>query len=129
MEQVLERQALYEKRLRVACNLLGITVDFVNELAEEMLTDIAPCVIVLADKKNPNIGLCKSYKFTLSISRGCRRECVATHIVDGIFDVLLYEDTKSPDSKYCWDRKVLDMSIMSEDELLKTMDELHYTAE
>ena len=129
MKQDLEKQELYEKRIRVACNLLGITVDFVNELTEEMYSDVTSGVIRLADKKNPNIGLCKSYQFTLSINRKCRRECTATHIVDGIFDVLLCEDTKSPDSKYCWDRKILDMSLMPEDELLKMMDELHYTAE
>lgn len=81
---------------------------------------------MLADKKNPNIGLCKSYQFTLRINSKCRRECTATHIVDGIFDVLLCEVTKGPDSKY-WCRKILDISLMSEDELLKMMDELHYT--
>lgn len=127
MNKDLEREALYEKRIEVACNLLGITKDFAYELQTEMCDSVTSAVIRLAHKKNPDVGLDRYYKFSLDVNKKCTRECQAYHIVDGIFDVTLYEDTKIPRSKYGWDRKCIDSKIMTEDELLKMMNELHYT--
>lgn len=127
MDEILKRDELYEKRIEVACNLLGITKDFAYELQEEMCDSVTSAVLKLAHKKNPNLGLCKYYEFSLNVNKNCIRECYANHIVDGIFDVTLCEDTKIHHSKYGWERKYVDKKLMSEDELLKMMDELHYT--
>lgn len=127
MEKVLERDALYEKRIEVACNLLDITKDFAYELQEEMCNSVTSAVIRLAHRKNPDVGLCKDYEFSLDINKKCTRECHANHIVDGIFDVTFFEDTKIPRSKYGWERKYTDSKLLTEDELLAMMESLNYT--
>jgi hypothetical protein len=126
MDEDLKRDELYEKRIDVACNLLGITKDLAYELQEEMCDSVTSVVIKLAHRKNPNLGLCKYYEFSLDASKNCIKKCNANHIVDGVFDVSFSEDTKIPHSKYGWENKYISKKLMNEDELLKTMDELHY---
>jgi hypothetical protein len=128
MEQIILIDELYQKRIKLACELLGLTVELADELADELGNDsIIGAIVNVAHNKNPRLGLCNYYEFeSPGDSNEYRRKYSASHIVDGMYEIVLTEEKYNHQYRW-WDCHTLDEKVMSGDELVKLMESLNYT--
>ena len=128
MEQIVLIDELYQKRIKLACELLGLQEDVANDLAEEMDSDEIFCAIVsVAHKRNRHLGLLNYYEYkSPEDTDEYRRRYSASHIVNGMYEVVLIEYIYNQQRRWD-DSKMLNRTVMSGDEFVKLMESLNYT--
>ena len=130
MEQIILIDELYQKRIKLACDLLGLSEEVANDLAETMGSDeIFDAIVSVAHMRNRHLGLRNYYNYehkSPGVGFDLIRRYSASHIVDGMYDVVLTEE-KDNHLYRCSRCRILEKKVMSGEDFVKLMESLNYT--